>query len=205
MIMLSKMLYYVPRVPSCPKCLTCLTCLRALSFHVHYKPACLCAFASYVPFLFYVPYVLSFFMYLTCLHFFYVPYVSWFFYVLCGPSVFTCFTMCLHFFPFRLRAFAFLICLHIFYEPSFFYMTSSLTVFIFYVSSLNYVLSLLLYAAIFFTFIFVNCFKFFAHLTGLHFLHSLRCFIFFLSSGKWRWKRGIDWFFLFFPTLLGSL
>ena len=124
MIMLSKMLYYVPRVPPCPKCLTCLTCLRALSFHVHFKPACLCAFASYVPFLFYVPYVLSFFMYLTCLHFFYVPYVSWFFYVLCGPSVFTCFTMCLHFFPFLLRAFAFLICLHIFYEPSFFYMTS---------------------------------------------------------------------------------
>ena len=70
MIMLSKMLYYVPRVPPCPKCLTCLTCLRALSFHVHYKPACLCAFASYVPFLFYVPYVLSFFTYLTCLHFF---------------------------------------------------------------------------------------------------------------------------------------
>ena len=87
MIMLSKMLYYVHRVPSCPKCLTCLTCLRALRFHVHYKPACLCAFASYVPFLFYVPYVLSFFTCLTCLHFFYV---------LCGPSVFTCFT-CLQF------------------------------------------------------------------------------------------------------------
>ena len=100
MIMLSKMLYYVPRVPSCPKCLTCLTCLRALRFHVHYKPACLCAFASYVPFLFYVPYVLSFF---TCLAYIF----------------FTCFTG-LQFLR-VLRAFSFYM---LYYVPKFFYVPS---------------------------------------------------------------------------------
>ena len=187
---------------------TCFKFSRALQACV---PLCLCLLRSF-PFLcalhaivFHVPYLPTFFLRALRVLIFLRALRSFSFYMLYYvPSFFsisfTCF--CFSYMPsYFLWAVIFL---HDFsFQVTF--MFSSLTVFIFYVSSLNYVLSLLLYAAIFLTFIFVNCFKFFAHLTGLHFLHSLRCFIFFLSSGKWRWKRGIDWFFLFFPTLLGSL
>ena len=98
------MLSYVPHVPSCP---TCLTCLYAICVYVPYVPAFLRAFASYVPFLFYVPpffsvpYVPLFFTCHTCPHFlhisiFYVPYV---------PSIFM-YLPCPHFLH-ALRAFVF--------------------------------------------------------------------------------------------------
>ena len=54
----------VPYMPHAPKCLTCLSTLLA---HV---PACVHAFASYIPSFFYVPYVPSFL---------YVDYVLLFF------------------------------------------------------------------------------------------------------------------------------
>ena len=74
---------------------TYLMYLRALLAHMPYVPTWLCAFPSYAPSLFYVPYATLFFTCFTFLHFFYKSYVPLFSYVPYVPSFFTYLT-CFH-------------------------------------------------------------------------------------------------------------
>ena len=72
----------VPYLPDVPKCLTCLSTLLA---HV---PACLRAFASYIPSFFYVPYCLHFCTWIMYSYFLHALRTFIFFVVLSFINVF---------------------------------------------------------------------------------------------------------------------
>ena len=202
--------FYVPYVPPSFTSLTCLLFLRALLASIFLRALCTLIFSrALLVFIFYVPYVPSLFYLPHVLSFFYVPYVSYLLMCLRYSYLFMCLTCLI--FLYDLGTLIFLCDLRVL---SLMYLTSLyLSTCLHFCTFHTHLKFLLVYRAFIFlrtnilftcsrfsdrpssflrNMILLKCFKLFACLACLNFLHALFYFIFSFQTPNIGGKGGTD-------------